>query len=151
MIRLVIAEDNKLQRDGILLYLARENGIEIAGLAPDGLQAINLVREHCPDVVILDIRMPVLDGLSALPQIRECDPRMGVLMWPGEVNRGALERAFRDGALGFVSKMDTYTEIVAAIGAVHAGQRYASASVLSSFPDALRMSCGAERDASATR
>lgn len=150
MIRLIIAEDNRLQSTGISSLLAREKDIEIVGVAHDGQQAIDLVREHCPDIAVLDIRMPVLDGLAALDQMRHDCPHTRVLILTGNIDKAALTKAFQQGALGFVSKWDTFTELVPAVHAVHSGQRYASASVLSEFPFAARTGVGPEPDASAS-
>ena len=76
MIRVVIADDEALVRNGLAVLLRHEPGFEVAGLAADGLAAIILVREHHPDVVLMDIRMPGIDGLEATRRLAR-DPATG--------------------------------------------------------------------------
>lgn len=86
------------------LVLEVEDGIEVVGEAADGTAGIELAREQQPDVLLLDVSMPVLDGLAALPSIREASPGTRVVMLTGFSDEGMREQALGNGAAGFVEK-----------------------------------------------
>jgi two-component system vancomycin resistance associated response regulator VraR len=80
-VRVLVVDDHELTRFSLSLALRNQDDIELIGLASNGLEAIDLVREHCPDVVILDLQMPVMDGLSASTHIKAINPAVQILAY----------------------------------------------------------------------
>ena len=114
-IRLVLVEDNQVFREGLELVLGLDSGIEIVGAAEDGLEAVELVRELRPDVVLMDYRLPGMDGVEATAALLEAYPGAAVIGLTASANvreRQALREA---GAVACLSKDDDLEEIVAAI------------------------------------
>lgn len=81
VLRVLVADDHELTRLGLQLLLKKQDGIELVGLAENGLQAVELVRQHRPDVVVMDLQMPVMDGLSASKQIKTILPDVRILAY----------------------------------------------------------------------
>ena len=121
MIRVLLADDQALVRGGFRLILEAEPDIEVAGEAADGDQAVAAALETRPDVVLMDIRMPVLDGIEAT---RRLTPRLGatrvVMLTTFDLDDYVVD-AFRAGASGFLLKTAPPPQLVAAIRTVHAG------------------------------
>lgn len=121
MIHLVLADDQPLIRAGLRLVLGTEPDIQIEAECDDGASAVAATRRHLPDVVLMDVRMPTLDGLDATSAIRELPDPPPVLMLTtfddDEVLWGAIER----GAAGFVLKDTDPTELVRAVRIVASG------------------------------
>ena len=114
-IRLVLVEDNQVFREGLELVLGLDSGIEIVGAAEDGLEAVELVRELRPDVVLMDYRLPGMDGVEATAALLDAYPGAAVIGLTASANvreRQALREA---GAVMCLSKDDDLEEIVAAI------------------------------------
>ncbi|PHS27899.1 MAG: chemotaxis response regulator protein-glutamate methylesterase [Robiginitomaculum sp.] len=105
----MITDDSAVVRGMITRWLAEEDGIEIVAKATDGLQAIKLAAEHQPDVVILDVEMPRLDGLTALPQILKAAPKSKVVMASTLTHRNAdiTLRALSNGAADYLPKPES--------------------------------------------
>ncbi|MDT3398820.1 response regulator transcription factor [Streptomyces sp. B1866] len=129
--RVVLADDQVLVRAGFGALLGAQPGIEVAGEAADGEQAVRLVRELRPDVVLMDIRMPVLDGLTATRRITG-DPRLDgvrvVMLTTFELDEYVFE-AIRSGASGFLVKDTEPDELLRAVRAVVAGDALLSPGV----------------------
>ena len=136
-IRVLIADDHPIVRAGLVSVLMREKDIEVIGDASDGQRAIALAREWQPDVVLMDLRMPVLDGVSAIQVItREC-PATRILALTSYDGDADVRRALRAGARGYLLKDMLVTSLVVAVRAVHRGQRVMPSSVaerLAEFP-----------------
>ncbi|CAN5545126.1 response regulator transcription factor [soil metagenome] len=131
MIRVVLADDQALVRAGFRALLAAEDGIEVVGEAEDGDTALALVRETAPDVVLMDIRMPGLDGLAATQQITDDGALAGVrvlILTTFELDEYVFE-ALRAGASGFLVKHTDPAELVRAVQVVAAGEALLSPSV----------------------
>jgi NarL family two-component system response regulator LiaR len=122
VIRVLIADDHAVVRQGLRTFLDLQPDVEVAGEAADGEQAVEAARALAPDVVLLDLAMPCLDGVAALPRLREAAPaaRVIVLTSFGEDDR--LFAALRGGAAGFLLKDVEPADLVRAIRTAHAGQ-----------------------------
>jgi DNA-binding NarL/FixJ family response regulator len=131
MIRVVLADDQALVRAGFRALLGAEPDIEVAGEAADGLQAVELVRATRPDVVLMDIRMPGVDGLEATRRI-VADPALAgakvVILTTFELDEYVFE-ALRTGASGFLVKDTEPVELLRAVRVVAAGEALLSPSV----------------------
>ncbi|NLU73591.1 response regulator transcription factor [Streptomyces sp. HNM0575] len=131
MIRVLLADDQSLVRAGFRALLGAQDGIEVAGEAADGEEAIRLVRELRPDLVLMDIRMPVLDGLAATRRIT-ADPELTevkvVMLTTFELDEYVFE-AIRSGASGFLVKDTEPEELVRAARAVVDGDALLSPGV----------------------
>lgn len=131
MIRVVVADDQPLIRLGLKVLIETEDDLELAGEAEDGQAALALVRRTRPDVVLLDIRMPVLDGLAALRAIT-ADPALTdtrvVMVTTFELDEYVFE-ALRNGASGFVLKDTEPADLLRAIRVVAAGESLLSPTI----------------------
>jgi DNA-binding NarL/FixJ family response regulator len=129
-LRVVIVDDQALVRAGFKMILESEPGIEIGGEAEDGLQAVTAVREHRPDVVLRDIRLPTLDGLEATRRIlQESDSAPRVLMLTTFDLDEYVYEALRAGASGFMLKDTPPEQLVAAIRVVASGDALLSPAI----------------------
>jgi DNA-binding NarL/FixJ family response regulator len=122
MTTVLIADDQALVRDGLRLILDVEDGIEVVGEAVDGRDAVDRVRALQPDVVLMDVRMPVLDGLGATREIVRSRSTTRVLMLTTYDQDAYLYEAIRAGASGFLLKDSRRDQLVGAIRTVAAGE-----------------------------
>ncbi|MEU0400984.1 response regulator transcription factor [Streptomyces sp. NPDC006197] len=125
-IRVVIADDEPLIRAGIRMILTSDPEIEVVGEAADGREAVEAARAHAADVVLLDIQMPVLDGLSALPELRRAAPAARVVVLTTFGERENVLRALEHGGAGFLLKDTAPAELIRAVRAAAAGDAYLS-------------------------
>ncbi|MFK0213936.1 MULTISPECIES: response regulator [unclassified Streptomyces] len=125
-IRVVIADDEPLIRAGIRMILISDPEIQVVGEAADGREAIESARAHAADVVLLDIQMPVLDGLSALPELRRAAPAARVIILTTFGERENVLRALEHGGAGFLLKDTAPAELIGAVRAAAAGDAYLS-------------------------
>lgn len=137
-ITVLIADGHALFREGLGTLLARQGDIQVVGEAADGLQAISMVEALQPDILLLDVRMPELGGIEALPQIRKKSPRTKVLMISGFPENEFMVEALQRGAKGCVSKSASCNELVKAIRVTYAGEIWATRMVLAQALDSLR-------------
>jgi DNA-binding NarL/FixJ family response regulator len=125
VLRVLIADDDELTRGGIRMILAGLPGVEVVAEAADGARARDLAIRHRPDVVLMDIRMPVLDGLAALREIgRHCGSAVLMLTTFGEEEY--IDEALAGGAAGFVLKSSAAEELPPALRAAAAGEMFLS-------------------------
>ena len=117
----LIADDQPMVRAGLRSLLEGEDDIEVVGEAADGEHALRAVRQHCPDVVLMDIRMPVLDGLEATRRLTAADSSARVLVLTTFDLDEYVFEALRAGASGFLLKDATAEELVAAVRTLAAG------------------------------
>jgi two-component system response regulator DesR len=122
-IRLVIADDQALVRGALAALLELEGDLVVVGAAADGDEAVRLVREHAPDVCLMDIQMPGTDGIDATTRIREASPGTRVLIVTTFARPGYLRQALDAGASGFVVKDTPAEQLADAVRRVHAGLR----------------------------
>ncbi|ATL65340.1 response regulator [Nocardia terpenica] len=130
-VRVLVADDQALVRGGFVALLDAQDGIEVVGEADNGQQALLMTRELIPDVVLMDIRMPVLDGLCATRLIAEDDRLAGVkvvVLTTFELDEYVFE-AMRSGATGFLVKHTEPADLVRAVRVVAAGDALLSPSV----------------------
>jgi DNA-binding NarL/FixJ family response regulator len=128
-IRVVIADDHALFRRGLEMVLAVEPDIEIVGEASDGAEVVDLAVEHAPDLVLMDVRMPVRNGIEATKAIKEAVPHTRVLMLTISDEEEDLYDAIKAGASGYLLKEISIDEVASAIRSVHAGQSLLSPSM----------------------
>ncbi|MFE6847563.1 response regulator [Streptomyces sp. NPDC057686] len=122
MIRVLIADDQPLVRRGLALILAPDPAFEVVGEAEDGARAVALCHELRPDVVVMDIRMPVLDGVQATEELARTLPESRVLALSTFDMDEYVVAALRAGAYGFLPKDVSPEELIAAVHTVHAGE-----------------------------
>ncbi|MGN7862778.1 response regulator [Microbacterium sp. 22303] len=128
MIRVVLVDDQALFRAGIRMLVASQPDLEVVGEAGNGQEAIEVVRATRPDVVMMDIRMPVMDGLTAAARIlEEAEPPRIVMLTTFDLDEAAA-RAIRQGASGFLLKDADPEFLLAAIRTVHSGSSVIAAS-----------------------
>jgi two-component system response regulator DesR len=127
MIRIVIAEDQSLLRGALSTLLGLEPDIEVVAQAADGQDALELVVEHDPDVLVADIEMPSMTGLDAAEALKERQARTRVLIVTTFARPGYLQRALQAGVLGYVLKDAPSEDLADAVRKVAAGQRAVAA------------------------
>jgi DNA-binding NarL/FixJ family response regulator len=126
MIKVLVAEDHAIVRQAILSLLERAGDIRVIATASDGQEAVSKAVVHCPHVALVDVSMPVMDGLEATKQICSRCPRTRVLMVTGHSSRQYVENSLRAGAVGYLLKDAASHELVAAVRTVYQGKRYFS-------------------------
>jgi len=129
MIRVVVAEDHHLVREGICKLLEDGGDIQVVGEADNGRDAITLSRSLRPDVLVLDVSMPELDGLETLAELKATLPKQHVVILSMHADLGIVQQALRGGALGYILKQSVAGELLAAVRAVSTGSVYLSAGV----------------------
>src|SRR2546421_3657111 len=122
MIRVVIADDQRVVRDGLTLLVGLIDDFEVVGAASDGAEAVNLARDTRPDVVLMDLRMPEMDGTEATHHIRSSLPETQVLVLTTYADDESLFPALQAGASGYLTKDASAEEIEQAIRALVAGR-----------------------------
>ncbi|PRY47969.1 LuxR family two component transcriptional regulator [Geodermatophilus tzadiensis] len=120
-LRVVVADDHPVYRDGLALLLGSVPGLEVVGTAADGAAAVEVVREQLPDVVVMDVQMPVLDGIEATRRIAAEAPSVGVVVLTMSEDDGTVFAAVRAGARGYLLKGADQEEVVRAITTVASG------------------------------
>lgn len=128
-IRLLVADDHTIVRRGLVHLLSLNPEVEIVGEAADGRAAVELAEREDPDVVLMDISMPVLNGLEATLQIRKRIPHARILILSAYDNDEYVLQVVRSGANGYILKNTTADELYTAIRTVHSGRSYFSPSV----------------------
>lgn len=128
-IRVILADDHKMVREGLQLILNRAKGIEVVGEANNGRAAIKLAACLAPDVVIMDVAMPELNGMEAARQIKAGNPQVKIIGLSAYLDRAYVLGMLDAGATGYVLKSAAGDELVQAIHAVAANQQYLSAEI----------------------
>lgn len=121
-IRILVADDHPLFRDGLRALLASVEDVEVVGEAADGVDAVDRTLELQPDVVVMDLRLPELNGIEATRRVVEASPHIGVLVLTMVEDDDAVFAAMRAGARGYLVKGSSQGEILAAIRAVGSGE-----------------------------
>ncbi|MFF4774159.1 response regulator [Microtetraspora fusca] len=126
MIRVVLADDEPMIRVGVRSILTTDPEIEVVAEAGDGREAVELVRAHRPDIAMLDIRMPRLDGLSAVAELRAAVPDVAIIVLTTFDEDEYVSRALAEGAAGFLLKAADPRELIIGVRAVADGAAYLS-------------------------
>ena len=129
MIRVVLADDETLLRRAIASLLDLTDEIEVVAQASDGVEAVALALRHEPDVVLLDLEMPGLDGVEAARQILEQRPEQAVVLLTRHGRPGVLKRALAAGVRGFLPKSVDPDELARVVVHVHGGRRWIDADI----------------------
>ena len=128
-IRVLVADDQAIVRDGLVTVLDLSDDVEVVGEAADGLEAVRLATDLRPDVVLMDLRMPVLDGAGATARILAALPGTRVLVLTTFADDASIAAALRAGAIGYLTKDAGRRELLSAIRAAAEGQAVFDASV----------------------
>ncbi|MEU1073105.1 MULTISPECIES: response regulator transcription factor [unclassified Streptomyces] len=147
----MIADDEPLIRAGIRMILTSDPAIEVAAEAANGRDAVEAARAHGVDVVLLDIQMPVMDGLTALAELRRSTPATRVIILTTFGERENVLRALEYGGAGFLLKDTAPAELIAAVRAAAAGDAYLSPGATRHVVDQLALGRAAARGEEARR
>ncbi len=129
VITVLLADDHTVLLDGLRYLLEAQGDIEIVGIASNGQEAVEQAIQNCPDVVVMDISMPVMSGIEATRHICKVCENTKVAILSMHHTTEYLQRALEAGAVGYVLKDSAGAELVTAIRALHDGKRYLSQKV----------------------
>jgi DNA-binding NarL/FixJ family response regulator len=135
VIRVLVTDDHPLLRDGIAALIGSEEDMELIGEASNGREALDLFRKHQPDITLMDLQMPEMNGIDAIGAIRGEFPEARIIVLtthPGDVQ---VSRAFKAGARAYLMKSELRKELLKTIRAVHAGQKRMSPEVASELAE----------------
>jgi len=138
-IRLLIADDHESIREGLVAIFHQCADIAVVAQAANGQDAVGLWQKHMPDVTLLDLRMPTLDGVQAMEEIRRRDPLARVMMFTGFDTENDISRALKAGARGCLLKDATRDELLASVRRVHSGGMWIPSGIAATV--AAAMSC----------
>ncbi|MGB9586526.1 MAG: response regulator, partial [Anaerolineales bacterium] len=128
-IRVLLADDHAVVRDGLKALLESQDDIEVVGVAGDGISAVQECRRIIPDVVVMDIAMPLLNGIDATMEILHDNDKIGVIFLSMYASQEHILRALQVGARGYLLKESAGNEVIQAIRSVAQGKRYMSSGV----------------------
>jgi DNA-binding NarL/FixJ family response regulator len=123
-ITVLLADDHELVREGLKILLDFEEGIEIVADARDGVEAVELAKLHRPDVVVMDLTMPNLNGIEATRQILLALPETKLLIVSAEGDKDRIEESLAAGAVGYISKESSLMEVPTAIREISQGRTF---------------------------
>ena len=138
MITVILADDHPVVRDGLCFLLNAQNDIKVVGTAVNGLEAVELASKLRPNVAVMDIAMPLLNGIEATQQICNLCPDTRVAILSIHFTSVHIQRALQAGAMGYLLKESAGEEVVEAIRTVHGGKRYLSKKIAESVVDYVR-------------
>jgi DNA-binding NarL/FixJ family response regulator len=127
--RILVADDHEIVREGVRAMIHREAELEVCGEAATGLEAIQMADELKPDMIIMDIGMPDLNGLEATRRIKRMHPRTEVLMFTGIETEEIVRQIFQAGARGYLLKTEASDHLIAALEALRKHRTYFSSKV----------------------
>ncbi|MDF9797977.1 two-component system response regulator DegU [Catalinimonas alkaloidigena] len=129
MVTVLLADDHNVVRNGLKLLLENEEDINVIGEASNGKEAIEKIKELQPDIVLLDVRMPVLDGIETLSELSKNSAKTRSLVLSMYAQEDYVLQSARSGASGYILKDASKDELITAIRTIHAGNKYFSGSV----------------------
>jgi two-component system, NarL family, response regulator NreC len=128
-LRIILADDHTILRNGLRLLLERQPDFSVVGEASNGREAIDLVSHEVPDVIILDIAMPILNGIEAAQRISAAHPKVAVIMLSVHSDESYILRALKAGARGYLLKDSPEGDLIQAVRAVASGKAFFSPAV----------------------
>jgi len=128
-IKIVLADDHTVMRSGLRLLLERQPNLSVVGEAADGREAVTLAAEHKPDVVVMDIAMPHLNGVEAARQIVNSNPQVAVVILSMHSDESYVIRSLKAGARAYLLKDSAEADLIEAIRAISAGKSFFSPAV----------------------
>lgn len=134
-IRILIADDHHLVRAGIVALLSKEEDMDVVAEASNGMEAVEQARKFMPDVALMDISMPVMDGIKASAEILKAVPITKVLMLTQNEHEEYLKRMMHSGVSGYVLKSSLFEDLTTAIRTVKAGKRFVAPSMSAAMAD----------------
>jgi DNA-binding NarL/FixJ family response regulator len=134
-IKVLLADDHSILRDGVAALLEAQEGITVVAHAQDGREAVRKAAVHKPDVAVMDIVMPELDGIEATRELQRLSPTTRVVILSMYSTTEHIFRALQAGAKGYLLKESAGAELVAAVRSVHAGRRFLSQKITESVVD----------------
>ncbi|NCG36002.1 MAG: response regulator [Actinobacteria bacterium] len=137
MIRLMLADDHRMLREGLSRSMS-EHGFDVVGEARDGAEAVNMAQRLTPDVILMDVSMPEMDGVEACRQVRAAVPETKVVMLTMHADQEVLANAIRAGACGYMVKDCSTEEIAGAVRTVFSGEVALSPQLAASMLDEVR-------------
>jgi two-component system, NarL family, response regulator LiaR len=143
-IRVLIVDDHAVVREGLRAFLELQEGIEVAGEAEDGREALQAASRLHPDVILMDLVMPELDGVAAMRSLREQVPNARVIVLTSFLDDDKLLPALRSGAAGYLLKNASPQELVRAVRAAHAGEALIDTVVAARLVETLAADGGVE-------
>ncbi|MDQ3004992.1 MAG: response regulator transcription factor [Chloroflexota bacterium] len=132
MITVILADDHAVLRDGLRYLLEAEEDIQIVATAANGQEAVEHAMQYCPDVVLMDISMPIMNGIEATKQICEVCKNTKVAILSMHHTSEYIQRALKAGAQGYLLKDSAGAEVIEAIHALHEGRSYFSQKIVGS-------------------
>jgi DNA-binding NarL/FixJ family response regulator len=135
LVRILIVDDHSIVRDGLAILMEREPEMRVVGFAGSGEEAVIVTRRLRPDLIIMDLMLPDLNGIEATKRILAEFPGTRIIALSACHTSEQVSRALRAGALGFVLKTETATELLRAVQAVTAGNQYVSPAIVALFVD----------------
>jgi DNA-binding NarL/FixJ family response regulator len=133
MITVILADDHAVLRDGLRFLLEAAGDIQIVSMAANGQEAVEQAKLHCPDVIVMDISMPIMSGIEATKHICKFCEHTKVAILSMHHTTEYIQRAIEAGAVGYLLKDSAGAELVAAIRALNSGKRYISKGVAKNF------------------
>ena len=146
-LRILLADDHKVMREGLRMVLAREPNMEVVGEANNGAEAISLTEQLRPDIVVMDVSMPEINGLKATEALGASSPETKILILTRHGDASYVQRLLQAGANGYVLKQSAAEELVRAIRRVVAGQKYLDPAVTDQIIGTISVGTGSGRAA----
>lgn len=137
MITVILADDHTVLRDGLRFLLEAAGDIQILSMAANGQEAVEQATLHCPDVIVMDISMPIMSGIEATKHICKICENTKVAILSMHHTTEYIQRALEAGAVGYLLKDSAGAELVAAIRELHDGKRYLSKKVAGMITDEM--------------
>ena len=144
-LRVMLADDHETVREGLKLIINAQADMEVVGEAGDGLAAVTQAQKLLPDVLVMDITMPRLNGLKATERLKAVCPQVRVLTLSRHADAGYIQQLLRAGAAGYVLKQSASTELMHAIRAIASGGTYLDPKLAAKVADAYSGRAGALR------
>jgi two-component system response regulator NreC len=129
VIRILLADDHRVVRKGLCLLLESQPGFKVVAEASDGREAIAMAEAHTPDIVVLDVAMPALNGIEAARQISAKLPRTGIVFLSMHSDEGYVLKALKSGGKAYLLKDSAEYDLISAIRAVHEGKAFFSPAI----------------------